>query len=56
MWFNLVTVEVYRGGGWTGTNRLKAYYYPYLLNSTNKSLIYKSILKHDHSNFTLAIL
>ena len=56
MWFNLVTIEVYKGEGRTGTNRLKAYYYPYLVNSTDKSLIYSSILKHDHSNFTLAII
>jgi len=56
MWFNKVTGEVYRGTGWKGSNGLNTYSGPSVLNSTNKSLIYNSLLNDGKSNFTLAIL
>lgn len=56
MWFNKVTGEVYQGSGWKNSNRLNAYYWPSIFNSTKKGLIYNSLLIYGNSNFCLAIL
>ena len=54
MWFNKVTGKVYVGSSVNGSKRLSGYYQPSILKK--KIVIYNSILKHGHANFSLAIL
>lgn len=54
MWFNKITGRVYIGSAIDGSKRLSNYYQPSILKK--KSLIYQSILKHGHQNFSLIIL
>ena len=56
MWFKKVTSEVYIASGWKSSGGLNSSYLPSVLNSTKKSLIYNSILKYGHNNFSLSIL
>lgn len=54
MWFNTITGKVYVGSGINGYKRLRSYYQLSVLNQ--KTVIYKSILKYGHENFSLIIL
>lgn len=56
LWFNKITGKVYVGSGRNEANRLYSYFSPSVLNSTNKSLIYNSLNKYGHNNFSLVIL
>jgi len=54
MWFNKITGKVYVGSSVNGSRRLSGYYQPSILK--RKYIIYQSILKHGHANFSLIIL
>lgn len=54
MWFNKVTGRVYIGSALNGSKRLSTYYQPSILRKN--SLIYQSILKYGHENFSVFIL
>ena len=54
MWFNKITGKVYIGSSIDGSKRLSGYFQPSILKK--KSIIYQSILKHGHANFSLSIL
>lgn len=56
MWFNKVTGDVYVGSGWNGSNRIRSYFSISVLTSTKNSLIYNSLLKYGHNNFSFIIL
>ena len=54
MWFNKITGKVYIGSGVNGSKRLGTYFQPSILKKN--SLIYQSILKYGHENFSVIIL
>jgi len=54
MWFNKITGRVYIGSAVNGSKRLSTYYQPSILKK--HSLIYQSILKYGHDNFSVIIL
>lgn len=54
MWFNKITGRVYIGSGVNGSKRLSTYFQPSILKKN--SLIYQSILKYGHENFSVIIL
>jgi hypothetical protein len=54
MWFNKITGRVYIGSGVNGSRRLSTYFQPSILKKN--SLIYQSILKYGHKNFSVIIL
>lgn len=54
MWFNKITGRVYIGSALNGSKRLSTYYQPSILRKN--SLIYQSILKYGHDNFSVFIL
>lgn len=54
MWFNKVTGRVYIGSAINGSKRLGTYFQPSILRKN--SLIYQSILKYGHDNFSVIIL
>lgn len=48
--------QIYIGSALKGRNRLASYYWHSVLTRTKKSLIYNSILKYGHENFSVIIL
>lgn len=54
MWFNKITGRVYIGSAVNGSKRLGTYFQPSILRKN--SLIYQSILKYGHENFSVIIL
>lgn len=54
MWFNKITGRVYIGSALKGSRRLGTYFQPSILRKN--SLIYQSILKYGHANFSVAVL
>lgn len=54
MWFNKITGRVYIGSAVNGSRRLSTYFQPSIVRKN--SLIYKSILKYGHDNFSVTIL
>ena len=54
MWFNKITGRVYIGSAVNGSRRLSTYFQSSILRK--RSLIYQSILKYGHENFSIIIL
>lgn len=53
-WINLINGDIYVGSAWRGSTRLLSYWTPSTLN--RNYLIYNSLKKYGHNNFSLVIL